>query len=132
MKTLCLLISLTLSSVCYAQTAVEKGQPSPDDGVFLTNEEAAKIIAEKEAAQKRCDIKVETEVEKQKVNCQYEKNLLKNELDFQKKKFDEITLLIKEDFYEHSYIFSEKGDPRVVEKSSFILKLPIPAKSFEY
>lgn len=93
MKTLCLIISLTLSSICFAQTAVEKGQPSPDDGVFLTNEEAAKILAEKEACEKRCQVNIETEVEKQKTNCETEKNLLKNELDFQKNKFDEIIAL---------------------------------------
>lgn len=93
MKIICFLISLTLSSVCFGQTAVERGQPSPDDGVFLTNEEAAKIIAEKEAAEKRCLLRIESAVGTEKINCELDKSSLKNELEFQKNKFDQIIAL---------------------------------------
>lgn len=90
MRILCFLVSLILSSVCFAQTAVEKGQPSPDDGVFLTNEEAAKIIAEMDAAEKRCQIRIDSVVETEKINCELEKQLLKNHLKYQQEKFDKL------------------------------------------
>ena len=93
MRILCLALSFILSGTSLAQTAVAKGQPSPAEGIFLTKEEAAKILAEKQAAAEICRINSEAAIEKEKAKCGFDKGLLQNELDFEKKKFDEITRL---------------------------------------
>lgn len=93
MRILCFIISLLLSSTSFAQVAVEKDQPCPEDGVFLTKEQAAKVIAEKQAAAEICRINQEAAVAQSKAKCEYEKGLLKNELTYEKKKFDEISKL---------------------------------------
>jgi hypothetical protein len=90
MRTLCLALLFIFSGTSFAQTAVVKGQQCPADGIFLTKEEAAKILAEKQAAAEICRINNEASVEKEKTKCGFEKGLLQNELDFEKKKFDEI------------------------------------------
>lgn len=93
MRNICLMISFLLSSTCLAQTPVEKDQPCPEDGIFLTKEEAAKVIAEKQAAEQICRINQEAAVAQSKAKCDYEKGLLNNELTYEKKKFDEISKL---------------------------------------
>ena len=93
MRTLCLMISFLLSSTSLAQVSLEKGQPAPEAGVFLTKEQAAKVIAEKQAAEQICKINLEAAVEQSKAKCEYEKGLLKNELSYEKKKFTEISKL---------------------------------------
>ena len=47
MRILCLMTFFLLSSTSYAQVSLEKGQPAPEAGIFLTKEQAAKVIAEK-------------------------------------------------------------------------------------
>jgi G3E family GTPase len=96
MKALCIAFSFILSANSLAQTAVAKDQPSPADGIFLTKEEAAKILAEKQAAAEICRINSEAVVEKEKNKCVLDKGLLKNELELEKKKFDEISRLRNE------------------------------------
>lgn len=96
MRILCIVLSFLLSANSLAQTAVAKGQPSPADGVFLTKEEAAKILADKQAAAEICKINSEAAVEKEKNKCDLDKGLLKNELELEKKKFDEINRLRNE------------------------------------
>ena len=88
MKALCIAFSFILSANSLAQTAVAKDQPSQADGIFLTKEEAAKILAEKQAAEEICRINSEAVVEKEKNKCVLDKGLLKNELELEKKKFD--------------------------------------------
>ena len=75
------------------RSALEKGQPAPETGVFLTKEQVAKIIAEKQAAQEICKIEKEAAVSIEKNKCEYEKNLLKNELSYEKTKNEEISRL---------------------------------------
>ena len=87
MRILCIVLSFLLSVNSLAQTAVAKGQPSPADGVFLTKEEAAKILAEKQAAAEIYRINMEAAVEKEKNKCDLYKSLLKNEPELEKKKY---------------------------------------------
>ena len=93
MRKICLLICLFLSNISYAQTAVREGQPSPADGIFLTKEEAAKVIAEKMAAEQTCKITIEENAQILKTKCEYDKTILQNEVNFQKNKFTEINKL---------------------------------------
>jgi hypothetical protein len=93
MRKICLLICLFLSNISYAQTAVAKGQPSPADGIFLTKEEAAKIIAEKMAVEQTCRRTIEENAQLLKTKCEYDKTILQNEVDFEKNKFTEINKL---------------------------------------
>lgn len=93
MRILCFLILFLLSNTSLAQVALEKGQPAPETGVFLTKFEAAKILGEKQAAAEICKINQEAAVSVEKNKCEYEKNLLKNELSYEKTKYLEISKL---------------------------------------
>jgi hypothetical protein len=93
MRNICFLILCLFSNGSLAQVALEKGQPAPETGVFLTKEEAAKVIAEKQVATEICKINQDAIVSLEKNKCEYEKNLLKNELSYEKSKYDEISKL---------------------------------------
>jgi hypothetical protein len=93
MRKICLLTCLFLSNTSYAQTAVAAGQPSPADGIFLTKKEAAKVIAEKKAAEEICKITIEENTQVLKTKCDYDKSILQNEVDYEKNKFIEISKL---------------------------------------
>jgi hypothetical protein len=93
MRNLCLTILFLLSSTSLAQVPVEKDQPVPEAGIFLTKEQAAKVIVEKQAAEQICRINQDAAVEQSKAKCEYEVGLLKNELSFEKSKFTEINKL---------------------------------------
>lgn len=90
----CLLVLVVLfSSKLLAQTPIEQGQPAPESGIFLTKEQAAKIIAEKKAIEETCKINCDANIETQKTKCEYEKALLNTQLDYEKSKFDQINKL---------------------------------------
>lgn len=93
MRVVAVITALMFSFATSAQVAVKAGEPAPADGVFLTNQQAARILAEKEAQEKIC--KANTDYEKQKVTsvCKLEKNTLQINLDTQKQKYDEIVAL---------------------------------------
>ena len=93
MRTICLMTFFLFSYTSYAQVALEKGQPCPEDGIFLTKEQAAKVIAEKQAAEQICKINQDSALEQSKAKCEYEKGLLNNELSYEKSKFTEISKL---------------------------------------
>jgi hypothetical protein len=93
MKNLLLITCLLFSLKSSAQVALSKGQPAPEDGVFLTKEQAAKVLAEKKAAEEICKINQQAAVAVEKNRCEYDKNLLKNELSYEKTKYDEISKL---------------------------------------
>lgn len=84
MRILCFMTSLLLCSTSLAQVSLAKDQPAPEDGVFLTKEQAAKVIAEKQAADQTCKIQQESSYTQIKIKCEYEKNLLRNELSYEK------------------------------------------------
>lgn len=93
MRNICFLILCLFSNGSLAQVALEKGQPAPETGVFLTKEEAAKVIAEKQVAEEICRINQGAAVSLEKNKCEYENNLLKNQLSYEKSKYDEISKL---------------------------------------
>lgn len=93
MKNLLLITCLLFSLKSSAQVALSKGQPAPEDGVFLNKEQAAKVLADKKAAEEICKINQEAAIAVEKNRCEYDKNLLKNELSYEKSKYDEISKL---------------------------------------
>lgn len=93
MKIIYFLILSLFSNGLLAQVALEKGQPAPETGIFLTKEQAAKILADKQAAEQICKIEKEAAVAIEKNRCEYDKNVLKNELSYEKTKFEEINRL---------------------------------------
>lgn len=92
-----------------AQVALKKGDPAPDDGIFLTDVEAAKVLAEKEAEKKRCNLAVDTAKEKANALCALEKENLKINLDIQEKKYEEI-LSLKDDEIKRLHEYAKKND----------------------
>lgn len=84
---------IIFSNTVFAQVALDKGEPAPEDGVFLTKEEAAKVIAEKQSAEQVCKINQEAAVSLEKNKCTFDKELLKNELLYEKTKYEEINKL---------------------------------------
>lgn len=82
-----------VSTTVNAQTVVRAGEAVPFDGVLLTKEEAAKLLAEKEAQEKLC--KANSDFEKEKVTsvCNLEKQTLQITVDTQKQKYEEIVAL---------------------------------------
>ena len=97
MRVIALITAMMFATSVSGQVALKAGEPAPADGVFLTSEQAAKILAEKEAQEQIC--KANTEYEKQKIEsvCTLEKNVLQITLDTQKKKYDEIVKLKDEE-----------------------------------
>lgn len=93
MRILIFLITLLFAQTSFAQTAIEKGQPAPETGVFLTKEQAAKILADRETAEKICKINQDAAVAVEKNKCEYDKSLLKNELNYEKTKYEQISKL---------------------------------------
>ena len=93
MKILCSIISLLFCYTSLAQVPLAKDQPAPEEGIFLTKEQAAKVIAEKQSAQQICKINHESSLQQLKVKCEYEKDVLKNELSYEERKYEEISKL---------------------------------------
>jgi hypothetical protein len=93
MRAILFLLTFLFANTSLAQVALEKGQPAPEAGVFLTKEQAAKILAEKQFAEQVCKINQEAMISTEKNKCYFDKELLKNELSYEKSKYDEISKL---------------------------------------
>ena len=106
MKLITLILTTMLSFSVYAQTPVSPGTIIQEEGIFLTNEEAAKILAEDEYKQKVCKINLDTQVELTETKCKYEKKNIQLSLDLQKEKYDEIVRLKDQ---ESDNLYSEVG-----------------------
>lgn len=90
MKNILLTLIFLTSFSAAAQVDIAKGEPAPEDGVFLTNLQAAKIIAEKKAADKICEIEKDFAIDTETYQCSLDKELLKNEIKYEKEKYDQI------------------------------------------
>lgn len=71
---------LIFSCSAYAQVPLNAGEQVPGDGIFLTTKDSATIIAEKRAAVQRCQVKSKKEYDILSQECEYEKELLRNEI----------------------------------------------------
>jgi len=83
-------LSILFSLNSFAQAPINKGEKAPEDGVFLTNLEAAKILAEREAAEELLKIELEEQEAELKTRCEGEKKLKDLYLGAEKEKNAEI------------------------------------------
>ena len=103
-------IVLLLCTPAYAQVVVTAGEPSPISGVVLTAEEVATILAEKKAAQERCKVEIKDAQEREINSCTLEKTILKNQIDFDKKRIQELIKLNDVQTKEITNAASRNGD----------------------
>jgi hypothetical protein len=86
---------LFVTSVSYAETStstigkfalVEKGESAPFKGTLFDPVATAKIIADKKYAKKECDLLIKQQDDLLNAKCIRDTNILKYELDIEKKK----------------------------------------------
>jgi len=81
-----LLVSMLFSATSLAQTAISVGQKAPEDGVFLTKEEAAKMIADKESLIEKHQLELETQKNKLETKAESDLKIAELKLDIEKEK----------------------------------------------
>jgi hypothetical protein len=77
---------LFMSSQALGQTAIDEGQSAPEDGVFYTNAQAAKMIADKKALKEKHKLELESQKEELVVVCDGEKKIKDLYLDMEKER----------------------------------------------
>jgi hypothetical protein len=113
MKKLLFLFILCLSNAVNAQSALDRGRPAPEDGVFYTNRQAAQLLVERETVELRCNASVEVEKkkllaiqegEKQKSNTilQAEKDKCKMLLDLKDQQINDLIANLEKQEDDHS------------------------------
>jgi hypothetical protein len=85
-RNLLFIFCLFMSLPVLAQTAIDRGQSVPEDGVFYTNTEAARLIAEKRASKQRHELELKSQKEELLVVCDGEKKVKDLYLDMEKQK----------------------------------------------
>lgn len=90
-----------------AATNVKAGDTVQEDGVLLTKEEAAKIIADKKTAEKKCEEDIKFNKKMVEIDKNLDINNLKSDLKAEKEK-SEITLELKDKEIERLYEQLEK------------------------
>lgn len=90
MRFLTILLLTCFSFSVYAQQPILQGEEAPEDGVFLTNQEAARILSSKEALEKRCQADMAHEKKKTETLCEFEKKNLNSNINFLKEKNKEL------------------------------------------
>lgn len=88
MRALSIMLMVLFSVPSVAQVVVEKNQPVPFDGVLLTKDELAKILAEREALKKKLKADVEYQKEKSELQCKFQVDNLQLRIDTQKETCD--------------------------------------------
>lgn len=102
MKLLALFTLIMFSTASIAATNVKVGDIVEKDGVLLTNEEAANIIAESKAQKERCKAVIEFEKEKTRLELQLKINNLQSDFLAEKEK-NKVVLELKERETERLY-----------------------------
>ena len=73
-KVIAILTIFTFSSVSFAEESkievINKGTPAPYTGILIDSKTGAKIIAEKEYAEERCQVEVDHEKDKAVSKCE--------------------------------------------------------------
>lgn len=85
-----LFVFLLFSSVSLAQVPINKGEPAPEDGVFLSKERAAEIIAEREFFDKKLRLELDFQEKRLKAVCDGEKEIKDIKLSIEKEKNKDI------------------------------------------
>lgn len=86
MKITAFITMLFFSSTCFAQVAIKAGQKVPQDGIFMTNEEAAKIISEREEEKKRLELELNFQKKELEIKCDSDLKISELNLDLEKEK----------------------------------------------
>ncbi len=90
-----------------AQVPIDKGEEAPEDGVFLSKEEAAKVIAEREIFSEKLKLELNEQKEELKIVCEGEKKIKDLYLDAEKEK-NSVLLDLKQKQIENLYKQLEK------------------------
>jgi hypothetical protein len=85
-KNICFMLCFFLPLQALGQTALDKGEEAPEDGVFLTKKEAAKLIAEKELFSEKLKLELSEQKEELNIICEGEKKIKDLYLDAEKEK----------------------------------------------
>lgn len=85
-KNLLFTLCFFISSQALAQRALDKDQPAPEDGVFYTNIEAAKMIADRKALKERHELELKSQKEELKIICDGEKKIKDLYLEMEKER----------------------------------------------
>lgn len=75
-----------MSSHAVAQVAIDKGKEAPEDGVFYTNAQAAKLIADRKAEKERLKVELDSQKQELEVVCEGEKKIKDLYLDMEKER----------------------------------------------
>lgn len=110
-KNICLFF--LFSSSLYAQAPINKGETAPEDGVFLTREEAIDMIVDKETAQKKHQLELDLQKKQSDLICEGQKNVKDLMLNAEKDKSKSL-LEIKDKQIDNLYkqLQEESGDYR--------------------
>jgi hypothetical protein len=90
-----------------AQVPIDKGEKAPEDGVFLSKQEAAKIIIERETFSEKLKSKLEEQKEELDIICEGEKKIKDLYLEAEKEK-GSLLLDLKQKQIENLYKQLEK------------------------
>ena len=90
-----------------AQVPLDKGEKAPEDGVFLTNSEAAEVIVERKAAKERLELELDLQKKELDIICEGEKKIKDLYLDAEKEKSSSL-LDLKQKQIENLYKQLEK------------------------
>lgn len=110
-KNICFTLFLFLPLQALAQVPLNKGESAPEDGVFLTNSEAAEIIVERKTAKEKLKLELDLQKKELDIICEGEKKIKDLYLDAEKEK--NISLLdLKEKQIQNLYkqLEEESGD----------------------
>lgn len=106
-KNICFTLCFFLSLQTLAQVPLDKGQKAPEDGIFLTKEEAARIIAEKELFSEKLKLELDEQKQELNITCEGEKKIKDLYLDAEKEK-SSLLLDLKQKQIENLYKQLEK------------------------
>ena len=106
-KNICFMLCFFLPLQVLAQVPIDKGEKAPEDGVFLSKQEAAKIIVEREALSEKLKLKLEEQKEELSIICEGEKKIKDLYLEAEKEK-GSLLLDLKQKQIENLYKQLEK------------------------
>lgn len=106
-KNICFMLCFFLPLQVLAQVPIDKGEKAPEDGVFLSKEEAAKLIAEKELFSEKLKLELSEQKEELDIICEGEKKIKDLYLEAEKEK-SSLLLDLKQKQIENLYKQLEK------------------------
>jgi hypothetical protein len=106
-KNICFMLCFFIPLQALAQVPLDEGEKAPEDGVFLSKEEAAKVIAERGQFSEKLESELREQKEELKIICEGEKKIKDLYLDAEKEK-GSLLLDLKQKQIENLYKQLEK------------------------